>query len=159
MKNTSLGLVLALLLSVAATQAAADEPIDPHAARLANEVAHNILSPFCPGKTLAMCPSPAAGEVRMKIQDMAAAGMDEQQIKDAVIEEHGEEFRIVEPPWIDNLGLLGVLGAGLGLALLAVVIISRRRATTPDSTSSDAPPKEPDADDPYLAELRKQYRD
>lgn len=146
---------------------------DPQATRLANDVSYQILSPFCPGKSLAMCPSPAAAEVRRDIMEMAKSGMDKDAIKGAVIEEYGEEFRLVEPPWADNVGLLGALAGGLGLAFLAVVIISRRRATPAgDQGAEPTPPPavglaetgdqvddEGDPDESYLSKLREQYRD
>lgn len=163
MRHCLTALLLVIAFAVAfpvASQTNSTPAIDAHAARVANEVSHEIMSPFCPGKTLAMCPSPAAAEVRMKIQGMAESGMDEQQIKNAVIEEHGEEFRIVEPPWGDNVGLLVVLGGGLGLAVLIVVFISRRRGSNDESepaTSASSPGE--GEEDPYLSELRKQYKD
>jgi len=158
---TSILFIFLLILAVPLGAQTQGAPIDPHAARIANEVSHEIMSPFCPGKTLAMCPSPAAAEVRMTIQNMAESGMDEQQIKNAVIEEHGEEFRIIEPGWSDNIGLIIALGGGLGLAVLIVVFISRRRGTDGESvpqSSASVSGGEAEAD-PYLDELRKQYKD
>lgn len=155
-------LACALLLTLHAAVATADDTqqqLDPHAARISNDVSQQILSPFCPGKTLAMCPSPAAAEVRMKIQEMASAGMAEDKIKEAIIAEHGEQFRIIEPPWTDNFGLLGALGGGLALAFIAVAVISRRRKGASTDGPRTTPTAEPEPDDPYLADLRKQYRD
>lgn len=150
------------VLIFAAAPLHAQEPTatDPHAARVANEVSHEVLSPFCPGKTLAMCPSPAAAEVRMQIQDMAESGMEVEAIKEAIIEEHGEKFRIVEPPWTDNLGLFGALGGAFLVAVLVVVSFSRRRTgAEPASAPPAAAGAEPEPEDPYTAALRKQYRD
>lgn len=159
MINRSLFVLLTIVALLWSSPAAADDPLSPHAARVANDVSHQILSPFCPGKTLAMCPSPAAAEVRITIQNMAESGMDEEQIKEAVIEEHGEEFRTIEPPWTDNIGLLGVLGGGLALAFLAVVIISRRRGGGPTDAEVATTQSDSDPEDPYLADLRKQVGD
>ena len=134
---------------------------DAQSVRVANEISHQVLSPFCPGKTLAMCPSPAAAEVRMQIQGMAESGMSDTQIKEAILAEHGEEFRIVEPPATDDFGLLGALGGGLALAVLALVIISRRRspdAGEPKPEPTDEPEDPDEPDDEYLSDLRKQYR-
>ena len=160
MRRLGSALLLTALLGFGAG-AVAQEATDPHAARVANQVSHEILSPFCPGKTLAMCPSPAAAEVRMKIQEMAESGMEEPEIREAIIEEHGEEFRTIEPPLIDDIGLLGALGGGFAIAVFAVVVISRRKkgaAATPEAVEASASP-EPPTDDPYLEELRKQYKD
>ena len=155
---TSLSLVLLTMLGAPAV---AQQPTqtEAHAARVANEVSHEVMSPFCPGKTLAMCPSPAAAEVRMQIQDMASSGMETDAIKNAIIEEHGEEFRIVEPPWTDNVGLLGALGGGLALAFVAVLAITRRGRKDGDAPEQPAKPADDEGGDPYLEELRSQYRD
>lgn len=156
--------IVAAALALTANVAHAQDALDPHAARVANQVSYEIMSPFCPGKTLAMCPSPAAAEVRMQLQQMAESGMSEAQIRDAVIEEHGEEFRTVEPPWTDNLGLLiGLLGALL-VAVGVVRLISTARKVEPTTTAaststSDEVGGDDELDDQYLAELRQKYRD
>ena len=154
-------LAFVVLIVFATTLASAQELTGPdaHAARVATDVSHVILSPFCPGKTLAMCPSPAAAEVRMEIQEMAESGMEPEAIKNAVIAQHGEEFRIIQPPWTDDVGLLGLLGIGLVLAVFAVVIITRRRASATVEPEPAAPATEGDPEDPYLAQLRKHVDD
>ena len=38
------------------------------------DVANELMSPFCPGRTLADCPSPDAASLRMWIAVQAAAG-------------------------------------------------------------------------------------
>ena len=66
--------------------------------KVTQEVSKEIYSPFCPGKTLAMCPSGGASEVRQEIQVLAKEGLEKQDIKEAIIDKYGEEFRMVEPP-------------------------------------------------------------
>lgn len=152
-------IAFAIALTPALTHAQ-EQTTDAHAARVANQVSYEIMSPFCPGKTLAMCPSPAAAEVRMQIQEMAESGMTEEQIRDAVIEEHGEEFRTVAPPLTDNLGLL----AGLAVAFLIAIFIvryisrSRREENRPDASATTDDIDDDLLDDPHLAALREQYR-
>jgi cytochrome c-type biogenesis protein CcmH/NrfF len=162
---------VALALVLFASAAFAQDPKsaqtnDPEAVRLANEVSEEIYSPFCPGKTLAMCTSSAAADVRRDIQDMAAAGMDKKEIKETVITEFGDEFRMAEAGASDNVPLLVGIGAGFGLAVLAVVMISRRRSgeeeaePTPAAASQSVEiPADVDEDDPYLSQLRSEYRD
>jgi cytochrome c-type biogenesis protein CcmH/NrfF len=163
------GLIVAALVlfaSVAHAQKKYDEAApDPEAVRMANEVSHEVMSPFCPGKTLAMCTSSAAADVRRDIQKMAASGMEKEKIKETVIEEYGEEFRMVEAGTSDNVPLLVGLGAGLTLAVIVVVVLSRRRSGEPDDATPAAAsqsvevPTDVDDDDPYLAQLRSEYRD
>ena len=135
------------------------KPPDPEAARLASKVSYEIYSPFCPGKTLAMCPSAAAAEVRRDIQDMAEAGMNEDQIKQSILDEYGEEFRVVEPGLADNIGPLGLFGGGLVIAIIVVFAISRRRSGGKGERESDVEPEKEEPRDPYTEALRDEYRD
>jgi cytochrome c-type biogenesis protein CcmH/NrfF len=129
------------------------------------ELSQEIYSPYCPGKTLAMCPSGGAAKVRREIQDMAEEGMTKQQIKDQVIEEHGEEFRYEKPPAKDNYPLLGMIIAGLLLCGFAVWWFTRRReedASETDDPEGPVPDDDEDLsdeDEMYLDEIRSQYRD
>lgn len=156
-------LVFSLLLSLAAP-VAAQQPTttDSEAARIAMEASAEIYSPFCPGKTLAMCTSSQAADTRREIQDMAEQGMSKAEIKEKIVAEFGDEFRYHEAGAFDDAWVLALIALGLLLAVLAVVVISRRR----DPRPGDGPPAEVAApettdpeEDPYLAELRGQYRD
>ena len=125
-----------------------------HVSRVTQEASMEIYSPFCPGKTLAMCPSPNAAEVRMDIQNMAKTGMTVEQIKEKVVLQYGEEFRVVDPPMLDNVGLMGLLFCGmLGAGGLIWMYSRRRKGDAPENT--EAAPK---ADDDYVSELRDEYR-
>ena len=129
------------------------------------ELSQEIYSPYCPGKTLAMCPSGGAAKVRREIQDMAEGGLTKQQIKEKVLEEHGEEFRFKKPPAKDNYPLLGLIIVGLLLCGFAVWWFTRRREEDATSTGETDGPVPDDAEDLsdedeiYLDEIRSQYRD
>ncbi len=105
MKSLALLLVVAVLSPTLAFAQVDDGTVS----RISHEVSMEVYSPFCPGKTLAMCPSPNAAEVRMDIQAMAKQGMQKEAIKDAVVSKYGEEFRLQEPPASDNFGLFGAI--------------------------------------------------
>ena len=107
---------------------------------MTTQLSDEIYSPFCPGKTLSMCPSPNAAKVRRDIQRMAREGKSKDEIKKEVLAVYGEEFRIVEPPPQDNVMLLLAIVLGLVIAISAVVFLTRRRNTA--GGSSDAPKKE-----------------
>lgn len=124
-----------------------------HVSRVTHEVSNEIFSPFCPGKTLAMCPSPNAAEVRMQIQNMAVEGLEADQIKEKIVAQYGEEFRLVDPPLTDNVGLLGALLVGMILAALLIRSWSVRKSDDPP-----VEPKEAKPDDPYVDELREIYK-
>jgi cytochrome c-type biogenesis protein CcmH/NrfF len=159
--------------------------------QITTELSHSVYSPFCPGKTLAMCPSGGAADVRRDIQQMAAKGMEKVQIKEEIyhnyreryVEVYGEDFRITEPPSSDEAILLAALIAGLGLALIAIVVFWRRTRRPDDQTEREdvardqaaatdgslehpeAAGAQPDAEDlderdrEYLEDLRDEYRD
>lgn len=134
--------------------------------QMTQEVSKEIYSPFCPGKTLAMCPSGGASDVRQEIQVLASEGMEKQAIKEAIIDKYGEEFRMVEPPAQDNYALLSVLAGAFVLCLFAIwFFAARRRADGTDESGvagdGMAPPEdEMSADErAYLEELRGEYMD
>ena len=62
-------LVLALALAAAGPGAAAAEE------GWGYELANELMSPYCPGRALAECPSPQAGELRQWILDQERAGV------------------------------------------------------------------------------------
>lgn len=153
MKSLASFLVIAIL-----TPTLAFAQVDEGAvSRISHEVTMEVYSPFCPGKTLAMCPSPNAAEVRMDIQAMARKGMAKEDIKNTVVAKYGEEFRLHEPPASDNYGLFGAILLTLLAAGGIVVFISRRK-------SNDSPEPAPTSekkleDEDYLDELRDSYRE
>ena len=161
MNKLSLVFAVTLLLTSSSLRAQDVPEVSPEASQMASEISNEIFSPFCPGKTLAMCPSPDAAKVRRQIQQLADDGRSKDQIKETIIEEYGEEFRLVEPPSGDTFGLRGGIAVGLLLAVFAVVMLSRRRdADVQSSTPEDVPdePAEESEDEAYLDEIRKEYR-
>lgn len=151
--------ILILFFSFDALAQPAEPAIDPNASQMASEISNEIFSPFCPGKTLAMCPSPDAAKVRRQIQQLAHDGRTKDDIKNVIIDEYGEEFRLVEPPSGDNFGLAAGLGGGLILAIVAVLFLSRRReGGTPDEKTDEETATDKEDDDEYLKEIRDEYR-
>lgn len=148
-------LVLLVIIGVLSPTLAFAQVDDGTVSRISHEVSMEVYSPFCPGKTLAMCPSPNAAEVRMDIQAMAKKGMEKEDIKNAVVSKYGEEFRLQEPPASDNFGLLGVIFLTLLTAVGIVSFISRRKS---GDAAEAAPTTEKAEDDEYLDELRDSYK-
>ena len=154
--------VLATLLFTAplAAQTAAGVD-DAEAARIAYEASGEIYSPFCPGKTLAMCTSSQAADVRRDIQDMASTGLTKAQIKEKVIQEYGEEFRFVQANAFDDAWTYALIALTLLLAILALFLVTRRggsRAADDADAADVVPPPQVEDDDPYLKQVRDQYR-
>lgn len=122
------------------------------------ELSQEIYSPYCPGKTLAMCPSGGASKVRQDIQALARDGMAKEEIKQTILEEHGEEFRLHEPPTEDNYPLIAIIIVGLIVCITAVVIFARSR----DSEEAGAVIADADfseEDEIYLEEIRSRYEE
>jgi cytochrome c-type biogenesis protein CcmH/NrfF len=140
----------------------ADDRDPGQVSQLTHTISMEIYSPFCPGKTLAMCPSGGASDVRQEIQVLARAGKDKQEIKEAIINKYGEEFRLVEPPAEDNYALLSVLAGAFLLCLFAIWFFAARKKSGDDvDQEPTAPPEEKmsDEEQAYLEEIRGEYMD
>ena len=85
------------------------------------DFAHEIMSPFCPGMTLATCPSPAAADLRDEIARRFEAGDSRDAILPDLIARFGEGVRGT-PVAAGPGALLWLLPGVLGLALLTGVI-------------------------------------
>lgn len=116
MRGTIRHLVLTAALScgVAALAEARQTPAHQQAA----ELAHQLMSPFCPGKLLADCTSPNAGELRQAIEGRLTAGESVDAIKAGLVQQYGPE--ILGAPPARGVGLLAwLVPALLGLASAA----------------------------------------
>jgi cytochrome c-type biogenesis protein CcmH/NrfF len=124
---------------------------------MTSELSQEIYSPYCPGKTVAMCPSGGASDLRQEIQTLVADGKTKDQIKETIIERYGEEYRMVDPPDSDNYTLLGVIGGAFVVCLLAIWLLSGRRKIDTGPDPDAAPAEDLSADDQaYLDELREE---
>lgn len=90
----------------------------------AYDLAGELMSPFCPGRTLASCPSPQAGELIQWIATQEAAGVSRDEVISILIERHGEEILGAPPAkgitlWAYVFPVLGFVAFG-GIA--AVVL-------------------------------------
>jgi cytochrome c-type biogenesis protein CcmH/NrfF len=85
-----------------ATSAPAQEPEG-----WAYDLAHQIMSPYCPGRTLAECPSPQADTLRMWLIVQEAAGRDRAEVEAELIERFGDV--ILAAPRPEGFGLAAYL--------------------------------------------------
>lgn len=112
-------LALWLLLAVGAPEGTEPEyPVE--VLREAQEISASTLSPFCPGKTLASCPSGKAADWRRDIRAWVAEGIDAETIE-AKLQARTPDFEISSVPdsalsWIGPIVLLGLLTLGLAAA-------------------------------------------
>jgi cytochrome c-type biogenesis protein CcmH len=115
---------------VTSTLTAADAPqrgqYDEDVLREARAIFNRIMSPFCPGQTLANCGSGAAEVLRSQIRQRLADGETPDEIIESIVAKYGESVR-AEPPargfarlaWIGPFALLAV-------GIVMVVIYLRR---------------------------------
>jgi len=132
--------VLMLLLLTATAVRAQEEPEpaesldDPKTEAAAFDIAQRTMSPFCPGRTLADCPSDKAAAWRQDIRRMLAEGRSAAEIRRELNQRSG--LNLTGTPessigWMLPVGLL--VGAG---GILALVIARFRK-------DEDAEPEKP----------------
>lgn len=98
-----LGLALALGLAPASPAAAAEPlpavtgdsepPVQPVPDGWAYDLANRLMSPFCPGRTLAECPSPQAESLRMWIVVQEASGRSKDDVLEELYARYGDDVR------------------------------------------------------------------
>lgn len=107
-------LTASIVCGVAAIADARQTPAHQQAA----DLAHQLMSPFCPGKLLADCTSPNAGELRQAIEGRLTAGESVDAVKAGLVQQYGPE--ILGAPPARGVGLLAwLVPALLGLASAA----------------------------------------
>ena len=100
-------------------------------------MAHDLMSPFCPGLTLAACPSSQSDQLRQWILFQAAAGQTREQIEESLFERFGDVMRSVpkaEGGWGISAYAIPIGGFSFGLAFVGWMIVRLARrgpATTP----------------------------
>lgn len=90
------------------------------ATQQASDLAHQLMSPFCPGKLLSDCTSPNAGVLRKEMAERIAGGESPEAVKAALVRQYGAE--ILGAPEPEGVGLLvWVLPALLAAASAAAI--------------------------------------
>lgn len=84
---------LSVVLLIGGPLAAQQEGMSASQIEEAQEAIGMIRSPYCPGFMLEVCPSPQAELLRDSIYDLAAGGMESDDIVEWAIANHGEEWR------------------------------------------------------------------
>jgi len=128
-----LAVVLGLLLAGSARgQGLADEPsASGGPPPWAYSLAHDLMSPFCPGRTLAACPSPQADQLRQWILFQAAAGLTQGQIEESLFERFGDVLLSApkaEGGWGISAYAIPIGGFLFGLAFAGWMIARLARA-------------------------------
>ena len=120
------------------------------------QISHELMSPFCPGRTLASCPSEKADELRLWILLQESAGATREEVESQLVARYGSEI-LPAPAPDDAAGIAGYAVPTLAIvAGLPLVVWLLRRLTGPAASGGEtgalqtAVP-EGDALDPDLA--------
>ncbi|MDH3521019.1 MAG: cytochrome c-type biogenesis protein CcmH [Myxococcales bacterium] len=129
-------LLTALLLLASSAAVAADDPEG-----WAYQIAKELMSPFCPGRTLADCPSSHAETLRTWIIVQEAAGRSRADVEEELYERYGEVMR--PAPRAEGLGLAAYLAPSLmflfGGGVVAVYLrLNRRKTDAPRAEAAGA---------------------
>ena len=107
-------------------------------------LAHELMSPFCPGRTLAACTSPQAAELRQWILVQEAAGATREQVEAQLLARYGDVLR--SAPVAQGWGLYAyALPAGAGVVGVALVFLVLRRIVRPSRATEVAQSTKPPA--------------
>jgi cytochrome c-type biogenesis protein CcmH/NrfF len=135
---------VALALALLAVPALAEE-----AAPWSFALARELMSPYCPGRSLADCPSQQADTLRLWIQMQEAAGRSREDVEAELVQRYGDA--ILPAPRAQGFGLAAYLLPALAFVLggVLVVVFLRRQGAPPE-----APESAPEAvSDPQLERL------
>lgn len=130
---------------------------DAQAEALMQALSHDLMSPYCPGRTLATCPSPQARKLETQILDQARAGMSREQIETSLVARFPDIRGYVGRPEL-------VWGTAVGavIALIFLFVAARRwvrgarpaaAAATPDAAAIARPGAAPAAGGPSQREI------
>jgi cytochrome c-type biogenesis protein CcmH/NrfF len=112
-------------------------------------LSRDVMSPFCPGRTLAACPSPQAAELVQWIALQEQAGASREEVEDQLYARYGDVMR--SAPKAEGWGLaayvIPFLLALVGIGLVALVL---RRLTRGAPAPAPAPAAAMTADRPVV---------
>jgi cytochrome c-type biogenesis protein CcmH/NrfF len=119
-------------------------------ARAAYALSRELMSPFCPGRTLSDCPSPSASAVREEIREKIYAGVPPADVKREIEARFG-------------IAVQGTPGSAIGWALptialilgAAAVVFALVRLSRRDTPSSGEEPLPPDLEREIDEEIRE----
>jgi cytochrome c-type biogenesis protein CcmH/NrfF len=138
----------ALLLALLAGGAEAADP-GANVGRRAHALSGDLMSPYCPGRTLADCPSPEAAVVREEIRARLGRGESESEVRALLESRFGEGVRGLPREAIGWAGPVVILVTGAALLALALRALSRR------GVHGAAPRAPTDLEEELDAEIRR----
>lgn len=139
--NAKFCFLLVALLCISLPEAVADMPPERVSAE-AQSIAQTYMSPYCPGRTIAACPSDDARRLRSQIEQWLHSGLDGDEIERRLIANYGEQVR--GAPKMYGVGLLSVVLPVLFVlvgVLLVVQTIKRTKNRVREPSFFEKPEK------------------
>jgi cytochrome c-type biogenesis protein CcmH/NrfF len=138
------GIFAALLFGVsAATAADGEATAEPEG--WAYKISHDLMSPFCPGRTLSACTSPQADDLRMWLIVQEASGRSREDVEAELFERYGNVLR--PAPLAEGFGLTAYVFPVIAFLAGGVVVAVFLRRQTRAVANLESPPL---ASDPEL---------
>lgn len=111
---------------------------DPNASvgQRAHALSADLMSPYCPGRTLSDCPSADAAVVRQEIRARLDAGQSEEEIRATLEARFGGALRGLPTSAVGWLGPIAILLLGALAVVLALRRLSRREEPRPHAAAS-----------------------
>ena len=142
LKMLGLAAISAALLFGASAATAADGEAAAEPEGWAYKISHDLMSPFCPGRTLSACTSPQADDLRMWLIVQEASGRSREDVEAELFERYGDVLR--PAPLAEGFGLAAyvfpVVAFLAGGVFVAVYLRRQTRAVSnpePPSLVSD----------------------
>jgi len=133
--------VRGVLLAVAVATALAASAARSEEQGWSRELERELMSPYCPGRSLIECPSPAATELRLWIQSQEKAGVTRAAVEQRLVQQFGD--KLLQSPRAEGWGLIsylvpaGVLLAGGVFAFGFLRRQTRSASASPPSAETD----------------------
>jgi len=162
MRHGSYVIVIALALAAVPTglraQAGMDTLVQARDETRALRIYSSLMSPFCPGLTVAACPSPGAEQMRQEVRRRLGAGEGEPAIVAALIATYGAEILGAPPAkrWGLALWIPPALALLLGGGALARWL--RRRASPAEEDEAQAGAAAPETNRVLRARLEEELQ-
>jgi cytochrome c-type biogenesis protein CcmH len=122
------------------------------------QLSKEVMSPYCPGRSLSDCPSPQAAELREWIVEQENAGVSRSEVEQELFQVFGDQ--LLQAPRAEGMGLMAYLIPALVFAtggVLVVFFLRRQRLATVGGETAPAPdaPDDPDLEQLVEEELRR----
>lgn len=137
MKRLTISLLLAVTLVAVTTPFVLAEEAEDYGIvdKTARQLYIELMSPYCPGLSLAACQSGAAAQLRVQIRERLAAGETKDEIVASLVDEFGEQ--ILAAPKNEGFGraawLAPIVASLIGIAIVVVFLrdFMRRKQRQP----------------------------